>query len=197
MRQHTVDAVAAVLELLRPPPRPYSEGMPEGIDSALAVFTGYVMLDAWIANQDRHHENWAALRAPGELTSANLHLAPTFDHGASLARNLTDEERTDRMQSRDRGRQMPAFVKRARSAFYADATQAKPMTTLAAWRAFSRKTPQAATIWLEKLRGVDAAAVQRVLDEVPPQRMSQVCREFTRELLIENRRRLLAGADDE
>jgi hypothetical protein len=27
--------------------------------SALDVFIGYVMFDAWIANQDRHDENWA------------------------------------------------------------------------------------------------------------------------------------------
>src|SRR5947207_5796043 len=51
VRAHTVEAVAAVLELLVPPPSPYSGIMPAEIDSALGVFTGYVMLDAWIANQ--------------------------------------------------------------------------------------------------------------------------------------------------
>jgi hypothetical protein len=191
VRQHTVAAVTEVLELLLPPPVFYSQGMPAGIDSAQAVFVGYVMLDAWIANQDRHHENWAALRAPGELTSANLYLAPTFDHGASMARNLTDEERTERLASRDGGRQIPAFVRRARSAFYADAAQAKPMTTMEAWLAFSRMTPQAAKIWIDKLRCIDSTAVQRVLDEAPPHRMSQLCRQFTLELLMENQRRLV------
>ena len=27
------------------------------VDTAVDVFVGYLMLDAWIANQDRHHEN--------------------------------------------------------------------------------------------------------------------------------------------
>jgi hypothetical protein len=195
VRAHTVDAVSEVLKLLVPPPVPFSDALPVGINTAAAVFTGYVLLDAWIANQDRHHENWAALRVPGPLTSASLHLAPTFDHGASLARNLTDEERAERLSSRDRGRQIPAFVRRARSAFYADPSQSKPLTTVQAWEAFSRKTPQAAIIWLERLRAIKAQAVQEVLDQVPPQRMSQICREFTRQLLLENQRRLLTGDD--
>jgi hypothetical protein len=115
VRGHTVDAVAAVVRDLQLPPAAYRPGLPGGIDSALAVFAGYVLLDAWIANQDRHHENWGALRDP-----SGIYLAPTFDHGASLARNVADAEKKERMESRDRNRQIPAFVRRARSAFYAD-----------------------------------------------------------------------------
>lgn len=151
------------------------------------------MLDAWIANQDRHHQNWAVLRSPGAITSANLHLAPTFDHGASLARNLTDAERLARLTSRDRSRQVAAFVRRARSAFYADPKQARAMTTFDAWRAFSQKSPAAATIWLETLRRLDENMVQNIVDNIPLQRMSQISRDFTLALLTENRNRLLAG----
>lgn len=192
VREHTVDAVAEVVGLLQPPPSPYRDQMPDGITTALDVFTGYVMLDAWIANQDRHHENWGALR-----DQDGLYLAPTFDHGASMARNLTDADRKERLTSSDQGRQIPHFVRRARSAFYADASQPKPMTTVQAWLAFARKAPEAATIWLESLRAVELSAVQAVLDEVPPHRMSQVSRQFTFALLTENRRRLLAGEDNE
>lgn len=31
------------------------------VTSSLDVFIGYLMLDAWIANQDRHHENWGLI----------------------------------------------------------------------------------------------------------------------------------------
>ena len=58
LKAHTVDAVAAVVQTLQLPPPEYCRALPPGIDSALAVFAGDVMLDAWIANQDRHHENW-------------------------------------------------------------------------------------------------------------------------------------------
>ncbi|RMF86356.1 MAG: hypothetical protein D6741_22045 [Planctomycetota bacterium] len=55
--RHTVDAVAEVLRKLEPPLREHGGNMPSGVSSALDVFVGYVMFDAWIANQDRHHEN--------------------------------------------------------------------------------------------------------------------------------------------
>ena len=52
--------------------------------TASDVFVGFILLDAWFANQDRHHENWGALR------DDVLRLAPTFDHGASLARFIAE-----------------------------------------------------------------------------------------------------------
>ena len=107
LKAHTVDAVAAVVQTLQLPPPEYCRALPPGIDSALAVFAGDVMLDAWIANQDRHHENWGALRDP-----SGLYLAPTFDHGASLARNVSDDEKRSRMASRDEGWRIPAFARR-------------------------------------------------------------------------------------
>jgi hypothetical protein len=194
VRQHTIDAVTDVLRLLVPLPEAYGGlALPTGIDSALGIFAGYVLLDAWVANQDRHHQNWGVLRSPGAMSSANLHLAPTFDHGASLARNLTDAERSERLTSRDVNRQVRAFVRRARSAFYADVQQVKAMTTFEAWQAFSQKSPAAATIWLETLRRVDENMVHNILDSIPLQRMSQISRDFTLALLTENRKRLLAG----
>lgn len=109
VREHTIDAVSEVLATLEPPPDKWVQKVPAGIETALDVFAGYVMLDAWIANQDRHHENWAALRDGNTLC-----LAPTFDHGASMARNISDKEREERLGSRDRNRQIPQFVRRAR-----------------------------------------------------------------------------------
>ncbi len=99
VRAQTVAAVAEVLRSLAPPSSLWMERAPDRLRSALDVFVGYVMLDAWIANQDRHHENWGAL-SDGQ----SLRLAPTFDHGASMARNLSDAERHDRMTTLD-GRQ--------------------------------------------------------------------------------------------
>ena len=110
---HTVDAVAAVLPLLNAPSPVWMEHAPAGISTALGVFVGYVMLDAWVANQDRHHQNWGAI-----LDDSQISLAPTYDHGASLARNLTDEERKARLQTRDQNQSVEHFAARARSGFY-------------------------------------------------------------------------------
>lgn len=190
VKAHTVDAVSEALGLLQPPPEPWMTGAPEGIASALDVFTGYVMLDAWIANQDRHHENW------GVLDDEALCLAPTFDHGASLARNLSDEERQDRLTTHDQGRRVEPFVRRARSAFYEDAAAQRAMTTVQAWRAFAARSPDAAAIWLARLARIDQSTISGLLDEVPPHRMSRISRNFTAALLAENRRRLLANEDE-
>jgi hypothetical protein len=186
VREHTVDAVAEVMRELAPPPGSWMEGVPEGVTSALEIFGGYVMLDAWIANQDRHHENW------GVLSDGNtLSLAPTFDHGASMARNLSDEERYERMNTRDRNRRVGPFARRARSAFYPTVAGKRLLTTMEAWRAFADLVPGAARRWLARLEAVDGSVIEGLLIRVPPSRMSNVCRDFTRSLLEENQSRLL------
>lgn len=186
VKAHTVDAVAHALELLKPPPPIWMGKAPAGIESALDVFAGYVMLDAWIANQDRHHENWGVMFA-----AETLELAPTFDHGAAMARNVTDEERQERLTSRDRNRQVDAFVRKARSAFFEANDSTRPMLTQDAWQAFAARAPTAAGLWLARLATIDEAMVDRVLGEVPENRMSPLTREFTLKLLIANRQRLL------
>jgi len=61
-------------------------------------FIGYLLFDILIANQDRHHENWGFVSS-----SKPLYLAPTFDHGASMACRILEKERVSRMQSADKG----------------------------------------------------------------------------------------------
>lgn len=86
---------------------------------AAEVFVGYLMFDAWIANQDRHAENWGVVR-----TRDGLYLAPTYDHGSSLARNETDERRARMLTTKDKGASIEAYVTKARSALYPPVTEA-------------------------------------------------------------------------
>jgi hypothetical protein len=162
--------------------------VPKGIASALDVFVGYAMLDAWIANQDRHHENWAALR------DDELRLAPTFDHGAGLARNLTDDERNERVTTKDQNRGVPRFARRARSAFYREANDPWPLGTVDAFREFAVWAPAASEVWLRQLGRINKPTVERILREVPPTRMSSISLAFTLELLVVNQGRLLGEA---
>jgi len=188
VRAHTIRGVAAVLEPLQLPPEPWCSGLPDGIQTAADVFAGYLMLDAWVANQDRHHENWGALRGPG-----GLYLAPSFDHGACLARNLADPERLQRLRTKDVGHQIETFASRARSAFYGDSSAERPLGTFDAFRACSLVSPQATRIWLMRLAAVAEPQVMNLLAEVPPDRLSAIGQEFTHALLASNRRRLLEG----
>jgi hypothetical protein len=183
---HTVEAVAALLPALRPPAAGWMQNAPAGITTALGVFVGYVMLDAWVANQDRHHQNWGAIQDGGVL-----YLAPTYDHGASLGRNLADKERADRLQTRDKNRNVEYFAARAHSGFYRAIQEKKTLPALDVFQHFAQLDSGAAQIWLAKLAGISSDMVGSVLAEVPPQRMSPITRQFTLALLSINQRRLL------
>lgn len=186
VRQHSVEAVAEVVSRLLPPARTWLSSVPAGVVSALDVFVGYLMLDAWIANQDRHHENW------GMLWSANeSRLAPTFDHGAALARNLLDSEREERLTTRDRNRRLAEFCRRGRSAFYGTAADQRPLGLREAFLAFAQRSPLGAQRWLARLRAVNRDELSAILSRVPTERMSDTCRQFTLELLVTNQERLL------
>jgi hypothetical protein len=186
VREHTVSFVCEILlDLVDLPDDCWMINAPVGLETALDVFVGYVMLDAWIANQDRHHENWAA------LLGEQLRLAPTFDHGAAMARNLTDEERQERLITRDRNRTIEIFAQRAVSAFYHRSTDAKPLGTHDAFRIFASRAPQAARGWLERLADIRRENIEEIVAEVPESRMSGIAKQFTVELLVVNQKRLL------
>ena len=186
VRQHTVEAVRGIVSLIGPPSDEWMANVPEGVKSGLDVFAGYIMLDAWIANQDRHHENWGVL-----FDGSAIRLAPTFDHGAALARNLLDEEREERLTSKDRNRTIAAFAAKGRSAFYGSPADQRALELREAFRSFASQVPNAARTWLDRLRTVNRDEIWRIIERVPVSRMSELCKRFTLELLLTNQRRLL------
>ena len=187
---YTVAAVAEVLATLHPCPARFCEDLPPSIETALGTFIGYILLDALLANQDRHHENWAAIESGGKLW-----LSPAFDQGACLARNLTTEERHKRLTTNDRQQQIPHFAKRAKSEFMREPTDdpraSKKLKTREAWSAFAALDPAAAGVWLQQLTALDEGRVRLLISMVPPHRMNRTTREFTTRLIFENRRWLL------
>ena len=64
---------------------------------------------------------------------------------------------------------------------------------LEAWEAFSRRAPEASILWLEQLQRIEPVAVHALLDKVPSERLSWIARDFTAQLLHENRNRILHG----
>ena len=187
---HTLRRVLAYLRagggLLRAP-----DGWPrtERIRTPLDFFIGYLMFDAWIANQDRHDENWGVLR----MNDGNLFLAPSFDHGSSMARNEPDELRLLRLTTRDMPRHITTFVRSARSAFFPSGTDPNPppLYTLEAFVQAAGHSPRAAAEWRERLESIDTPSITAVIDQVPQAWMSKPARAFTAELLRLNRERIL------
>jgi len=95
------------------------------------------------------------------------------------------------MKSRDQGRQIPQFASRARSAIYADLSASKPLSTLAAACEFAKKSPKVGKVWAAQLSRIEQAAVEDLFKQVPPKRMTQITREFSVALVMENRQRIL------
>jgi hypothetical protein len=115
--QHTLTNVFDALES-RAVEIPEGLDLLDGVRTAVDLYIGYLVLDILIGNTDRHHENWgivAKRRADGFRV---LSVAPTYDHGSSLGRELRDDERRRRMKTTDARSNVSAYAERARSAFF-------------------------------------------------------------------------------
>ncbi|MGK2874260.1 MAG: hypothetical protein ACSLEW_01300 [Nocardioides sp.] len=155
--------------------------MPSGFN-AFDQFCGYLVLDALVANRDRHEENWGVLRDPaGRVT-----LAPSYDHGNSLGFNLQDDRR---LLELNRDPQLERWASRG----MADRFEASRNVTLVAFahRALTLATLGVDAFWLDQLAAVTGPELETVITGTPE--MSDACRTFCLRLLATNQRRLLDG----
>jgi hypothetical protein len=184
-KQHTIEAVRGVIGASDVGMPPGGEQVP-GIGSAVDVFGGYLLLDAWIGNTDRHHENWALL-----VGSASRYLAPTFDHAASLGAHLPDDQRAARLESKDPAFQVGGYVQaaKARSALYLKEGEAKPLPMLDAFRAWAQACH--CDGWLDRLETIDEGAIKELIGRVPLAEMTGPAKAFAEAILKINRERIL------
>lgn len=193
-KQHSVRAVMGVLSARWVEP-PIGYQMPHGFSLARSIFVGYLMLDALVGNQDRHHENWGLiLTNPGGQAERHITLAPSYDHASSLGRNESDDERQKRLVTRDRGYSVEHYVARAESAFFPNPSSSKPLSTLAAFEEAAKIEPGAAAYWRNRLRIVPVERYKEVIDLVPQAEMSQPARDFAFRMVELNRARILQNA---
>lgn len=153
--------------------------------SGAGMFAGYLVLDAWVANQDRHDQNWAVTRSSA---SGELRLAPSYDHASSLGFSLRDDRRQallteglDRWAERGRARRFEHDPSRPK--------QEVPSLVDTAHRAIDLVGHRDGR-WLDRLRAVEDPMVDAVLRAIPE--LSAVTRTFVLALLNLNRRRLLS-----
>lgn len=173
---HNLANIERVLADVRPP-----AVLPQM--SAFEVFAGYLVLDALVANHDRHEENWAVLRplpGGGEVT-----LAGSYDHGSALAFNLTDAKRTLGLD-RDG---VPTFCGRAMAHRFDRHSDGQLTLVELAHRAWTLCSTSARSHWLTSVEAVTETALASAVDRIPE--LSDPVRKFTHVLLTTNRRRLL------
>lgn len=187
--QHTLPLVLRLLDVLSRHvlqlPMNFSSAPAE--HSAVDVFLGYLHLDAWIGNQDRHHENWGLVLSE----TRTVHLAPTFDHASSLGCHVLDTERDERLNTRDRGRSIEHYAARAKSAFFANSAESKAMSTLDAFGYAAQSRRAAAKYWLDRLKSIADSTIDALFERVPASRINPSANRFGIRMLAVNRERLL------
>ncbi len=65
------------------------------------------------------------------------------------------------------------------------------MLTLDAALRFAEIVSRSAMTWCERLSTIEEKTISRLFEEVPTERMSQITREFSIALVLENRQRIL------
>ena len=187
--QHTVARVAKALSL-NVIQLPIAYSSTEVIRRPMDLFAGYLLLDALISNQDRHHENWGVL-LQRSTTDQRVELAPTFDHASSLGGILLDDERQRRLSTNDKGFTVAAFVQKARSAFFSEGNVKNQLTTLNAFAQTSAFCPQATGYWRQKAAVLDDLAIRAIVERVPASRMGNFSKQFAVEMIRCNREAIL------
>lgn len=190
--QHTLDLVLHIIgdERIN---LPLGWTPPPGVTTAAETFVGYLLLDAFIGNTDRHHENWGVVEWNQMSSQRNIirYLAPTYDHASSMGCLITDEEKSKRLGTSDQGYSVEAYARKARSALYLAAGETKALSLMNAFIEASKRHPIAAGVWLDRLADVSSSEVDALFARLPSELVTESAGRFARRLLEYNRSRLL------
>lgn len=151
-------------------------------------FADYLLLDALIGNTDRHHENWGWLIDLATADGAG-ELAPSFDHAASLGRELVAVRR-DRILAENR---VGAYAERGRGGIYWSEQDSRSPSPLELLRRAVAAYPQFFRPGLAKLSTLDAGNILAIVSRIPTDWMSAPQRDFAVALMrytLEQLRRL-------
>ena len=188
IREYTLGSVLAVMKLLKVFVKlPIGYQGNDTIKNIADLFIGYLMFDCWVANLDRHHANWGLV---SDGSDKKIHLAPSYDHASGLGCRVSPEECEKRLTTNDKRYSVEAFVKRGKSAFFAkDSTRIKLIDVFTTSSNLNKK---AAIYWIKQLETVDIEAIRTIFRQIPTHLISPQSSEFATQMLIENRRRLVA-----
>lgn len=184
--EYQLGAVAVIMKGLKNVELPMGYKGCNRVKNNMGMFIGYLLLDCWISNPDRHHENWGFV-----VDSAKnlVHLAPTYDHASGLGCRLTDEERVERITTKDENYTIRKFVERAKTPFYDK--DMKQMNTIEAFSYMSKFDKPAALFWLERLECITDSEIEFIFNEAPKSLTKSLRIVFALKMLTENKNRLL------
>ena len=192
VKEYTVDSVLRSLELIEVLPE--HQQISDRCLSACDIFCGYLLLDALISNQDRHHENWAVLQS--NITGKQF-ICPTYDHASSLGAIVRDSEKRERLITNDKYRKIPAFTAKARSVLYKHPASSKRMTTKEAYFESTNHKCSSDDIreyWNDILRTrLTPEVIQSIINSIDDVIISPTSKEFAIAMIKENRSCILSA----
>ena len=155
----------------------------------------YAILDGLIGNTDRHHENWMFFYHPERRS---YQLAPSYDHGSSLGRELQDVSRRVSRSRRDilaSGRVLNYLLGGGspRGVYIRPDSRHAPPPLVTA-ELVCRWQPEVVSPWLDLLGGTTDSAFRDVIDRIPDEFISPVARDFAHRILVVSRNELLRSA---
>ncbi len=154
----------------------------------LTKLAGYLVLDALIANTDRHHENWGLFwravmysKEPSIPSLKSYDVAPSFDHASSLGRELLDGKKDVIIKNKT----INKYLDKGRGGIYWHETDPHGLSPILLVEQAAVKYPSYFKPALETLSRIPLDRIQATLNDVPTERASNISKNFAK-LLLEN-----------
>lgn len=156
---------------------------------------GYLVFDALVGNTDRHHENWGVVLKPVLQPTAQdgaepmvrfqVTLAPTFDHGSSLGRELLDD-RARQMLADPQG--MNRYLRKATGGIFEHEQASKGLSPIALVELIAASYPELVMPWRNRIAALPDDFAVPLLAGVPASCMSEASRDFVLAFLNASRK---------
>ena len=112
---------------------------------------------------------------------------PSFDHASSLGRELTDDRRTNILDSKG----VLHYLNRGRGAVYVDSKHNRALSPLRLARLLYRWRPEFARRTLDRIGSVSDDEIMTPIQRVPSEFMSEIAKEFACQVVMTGKQELL------
>ncbi|WAC19843.1 HipA domain-containing protein [Luteolibacter sp. SL250] len=161
-------------------------------------FVGYLVFDALVGNTDRHHENWGVVQKT-EISqnpetdrlrlSLRTRLAPTFDHGSSLGRELLDERK---QMILEQATGIQRYIRKGTGGIFLDSHAKKGLPPIALAELIATRYPELFRPWQKRILDLGEEFAEDIVLGIPRSCMSEASVQFVLALLKESRNLILA-----
>ena len=159
-------------------------------DALLSKLYSYFLLDGLIGNTDRHHDNWM-LKYENKTGFAELTVAPSFDHGSSLGRALSDKSRLYKIRNHEVSDYLHS-PRPSRRLFW-DENPLPNRSPLAIACLLVQREPQLTRRVVQNIGDVRESDFRTIVDRTPIEFMSDPAKEFAYQVLVTSRSELLGS----